>query len=265
MTMWTVEEAATLELDEPVSELHVRLVGGAVDVVASTGPSRIEVNDVDGLPVLVRLEDGVLTVGYDDVVWATILGWLRSERRWAAVSIAVPPECAVELGAVSAAATVTGMAAPTSVRSVSGALTLDGVSGAVDAETVSGSLETLSLDGELSFQAVSGSLTVAGGRTEKLAARTVSGSITLDLDPPPDAALSVETVSGEIRVRLPAAVSLEVDLKSTSGDIRTAHDGLELAKRPGRTVLAGRLGNGGARLRGRAVSGSIALLAGANA
>jgi hypothetical protein len=265
MTTWTVEDAATIELDEPISRLRVRLVDGSVDVVASTGPVRVEVNDVDGLPVTMRLDDGVLTVGYDDVLWATILGWLRHERRFAVVSIAVPPECAVELGVVSAAATIAGVRAPTSVRSVSGAVTLDGVSGAVEAETMSGSVESLSPRGDMSATTVSGDLTVVGGGTGDLSGRTVSGTVTVDLDPSPATTFSLDSVSGDVGVRLPAAPSLEVDLKSTAGDVRCAHDGLELTKRPGRTALTGRLGNGEARLRGRTVSGNIALLAKAHA
>ena len=266
MATWTIEDSETIDLDEPVSRLRVRLVAGSVDVVASTGSARVEVTDVEGLPVTVLIEDGVLTVGYDDVVWATLLGWLRQEHRRATVSIAVPPDCAVELGVVSAAATVTGIRAATSARSVSGPVTLDGIAGSVEAETVSGSVETLSLDGDLSFTTVSGDLTVVGGRTGNLKARTVSGTVTLDVDPAADASISLDSVSGDIAVRLPAEPSLEVSLTSTSGDLRSSHEGLQLTRRPGRMTLTGRLGTGGGgRLRGRTVSGDIALLSGAHA
>jgi Putative adhesin len=264
MTTWTVEESATIELDEPVSRLRVRLVGGIVDVVASTDPARVEVNDVDGLPVVVHLEDGVLTVGYDDVVWATILGWLRHEPRSAVVSIAIPPDCAVELGVVSAAATIAGVSAATSVRSVSGGVILDALSGSVEAETVSGSVESLSLHGDMSSRTVSGDLTIVGG-TGNLSGRTVSGTVSADLDPSPNTTVSLNSVSGDIGVRLPAAPSLEVDLTSTSGDVRSALDGLAVTRRPGRTTLTGRLGTGEARLRARTVSGNIALLPGNHA
>ncbi len=265
MTTWTVDEPVTLEMAEPVTRLQIRLVAGSVDVVASSGVPRVEVSEVVGLPLTVRIEDGTLVVGYDDVVWATILGWLRHERRHVVVSIAIPRDCPIELGVVSASATVTGFVGSTSVRSVSGAVTLDGLSGDLVAETVSGDVETLALDGDLSFTTVSGDLTVVGGRTGRLVARTVSGSVTADLDPAADAAISLDSVSGDIGVRLPATPSLDIDLKSTSGDLRSSHDGLQLTKQPGRTALTGRLGDGGAHLRARTVSGDVALLIGADA
>ena len=123
---------------------------------------------------------------------------------------------------------------------------------------MSGSVETLSLDGDLSFTTVSGDLTVVGGRTGNLKARTVSGTVTLDVDPAADASISLDSVSGDIAVRLPAEPSLEVSLTSTSGDLRSSHDGLQLTRRPGRMTLTGQLGTGGGRLRGRTVSGDIA-------
>ena len=100
------------------------------------------------------------------------------------MSVSVPADCPVELGVVSADAVVSGIVADrTAVKSVSGDVTLDGVRSDITAQTVSGDLETRQLLGTLRFTTVSGDLTVVNGASDAVKAETVSGDLTLDLDP----------------------------------------------------------------------------------
>ena len=69
------------------------------------------------------------------------------------------------------------------MKSVSGDVTLDGVRSDITAQTVSGDLETRQLLGTLRFTTVSGDLTVVNGASDAVKAETVSGDLTLDLDP----------------------------------------------------------------------------------
>ena len=139
--------------------------------------------------------------------------------------------CPTQVGVVNASAIVSGISANISAKSVSGDITLDGVTGAVDAKTVSGDLEGRDIDGEIAFNSLSGGLTLAGGSVRNLAAKTVSGRVTADIDLDDGGGLKITTVSGAVSVRAPASASARVDLRSTSGRVRSSFDGL---LRPGR-------------------------------
>lgn len=256
MTRWELKEPATLDLDG-VREVHVRIVGGNVDVTGTTGASRLELTAIEGEPLVVELLDGVLTVAYDDLSWTSVLGWRFGRDRSASLSLAVPPDCPVELGVVSATALVSGMTAPAQVRSVSGEVTLDGLSSRVRAQTVSGDLQTQALDGSLDFETVSGDLTVAGGTCDSVRAKSVSGEIALDVD---SRDTRVQSVSGDVLVRLPADSGLAVDVTTVSGRIDTGFDGLTTEKKPGKRRLDGTVGDGTGKLHVRTVSGAVALL-----
>ena len=128
MQEWRVETPQSIDL-EGVRRLEVRLVGGSVDVVgrtedAESGAAQVEVTRVDG-PLVVRLENGTLTVMHEKLSWGGILDWVGGRRTHATVSVSVPVDCPVELGVVSADAVVSGIVADkTHVKSVSGDVTL---------------------------------------------------------------------------------------------------------------------------------------------
>ena len=106
------------------------------------------------------------------------------------------------------------------------------------------------------------------GRPSSLRAKNISGDITLDLSADPATAadasglvnIDVTTVSGDVTVRVPGDADLEVDVTSTTGDVSSAFGDLALSTRPGAHRLHGRLGRGAGALRGRTVSGRVALL-----
>ncbi|MFF3739177.1 DUF4097 domain-containing protein [Streptomyces sp. NPDC002566] len=264
MSEWSVAEPRKLAFDEPVSELHVRVVNGTVNVVGTDdgGPARLEVSHIEGPPLVVTHRDGILTVAYEDLPWKGFLKWLdrKGWRRSAVVSLAVPAGTRVEVGAVSAGAVVSGIDGRTEVRGVSGDTTLVRLTGPVRADTVSGSVEAQALTGDLRFNSVSGDLTVVeAGSSVK--ADSVSGSMIVDLDPasrPTDIGLT--SVSGEIAIRLPHPADAEVEANTASGTVSNAFEDLRVSGQWGAKRITGRLGAGSGRLKATTVSGSIALL-----
>lgn len=260
MTSWTIDAPRELTFEE-VSALTVRIAAGHVDVVATTGKPRLEVSAIEGPPLLVEHTSGRLTAHYEDEGPGGLLRWLRPfERRSATISLAVPPDCPVDLGVASAAAVVSGVEAHTAVRSASGAVTLDGLSGDVSVQAASGDVEARGLTGRLDLGTVSGDLTVAEVGGERLKGKTVSGRLTVDLDVTARAKIELGSVSGDVAVRLPEDPDLTVDLRSVSGQVGAAFDGLTRRRQPGRVKAHGRIGSGSGRLTASTVSGDIALL-----
>ena len=263
---WTVDHPQAIEIDEPVTDLAVRIVAGHVDVVTVDDPqaARVEVTDIEDAPLQVSIENGVLTIQHEKVNWDGILGWLRSdrklERRRAVVSVAVPQSCSTRVGVVSANAVIAGLTGRVRVRCVSGEITLDEVAGEVDVESVSGDIEARNLNGEMTLRTVSGGLTVVDGKSGQVKAKSVSGDVALDLHPEERVDIDVTTVSGDVTVRLPESTGLTVDLASTSGDLACSFEGLDLKKKPGSRKLSGSIGDGRGALHGRTVSGRVALL-----
>ncbi|MEV0230272.1 DUF4097 family beta strand repeat-containing protein [Nonomuraea sp. NPDC050786] len=264
MQQWTIDTPEQLTFG-PVKSLDVRIVAGRLDVLASDGPSTVEVAEIDSTsPLLVTYDEdtGELSVAYKDLTWDGLLGWLRRDRRRTVLTIAVPKECTVNAGVVSAPAVVAGFERMTQVRGVSGEIVLDGLSGDVHATTVSGPVETRALDGDLAFKSVSGDLTVAHGTPRRLKVNTVSGRITADLALRPTGHVTLHSVSGDILVRLPENVEADVSVRSTSGRLVSTFDELFNTNGPGAKQMSGRLGGGMASLSAITVSGEVALLKG---
>ncbi|MER6187579.1 DUF4097 family beta strand repeat-containing protein [Streptomyces sp. NPDC001652] len=263
MSEWSVSEPRKLTFDEPVSQLHVRIVNGTVNVVGTDeGSARLEVSELEGPPLMVTQEGGTLTVAYEDLPWKGFLKWLdrKGWRRSAVVSLAVPADTRVEVGVVGAAAVVSGIDGRAEVKGVTGDTTLVGLTGPVRADTVSGNLEAQALRGDLRFNSVSGDLTVVeAGSSVK--ADSVSGSMIVDLDPtsrPTD--INLTSVSGEIAIRLPHPADAEVEANTASGKVSNAFEDLRVGGQWGAKRITGRLGAGNGSLKATTVSGSIALL-----
>ncbi|MFF8995202.1 DUF4097 domain-containing protein [Streptomyces sp. NPDC014983] len=263
MSEWSVAEPQKLTFDAPVGTVQVRIAGGTVNVVGvEEGPARLEVSDIEGPPLTVTQEGEVLTVGYEDLTWQGFTKLLdrSSWRRSAVVSLTVPADARVEVGAVGAGAVVSGIRGTTVVRGVTGDTALVGLSGPVQANTVSGNLEAQAVTGELRFASVSGDLTVIEGSGPSVRADSVSGSMIVDLDPDGPTDVHLTSVSGEIAIRLPHPADAEVEANTASGRISNAFEGLRVHGQWGAHKITGRLGAGTGRLRATTVSGAIALL-----
>jgi hypothetical protein len=256
---WTIEAPTSLEFDD-VTEVRVRLISGSVAVLATTAQPSLEVSSVEGDPLHVTYEDGVLTVAHENLNWEGLLKWLRPQRHVATVTVSVPRTCRAQVGVVSAAAVMSGISARASVKSVSGEITLDGVTGDVDANTVSGAVEAQGINGKLNFNTVSGDLTLADGWLERLDVNGVSGDVTADLDLDPLGGMQVTTVSGEVMLRLPAEADARVNLHSVSGDVRSEFAELRRSSAPASRSVSGNLGAGSGQVSVTTMSGRVMLL-----
>jgi DUF4097 and DUF4098 domain-containing protein YvlB len=259
MGQWTIDGPISLEFDD-VTTVKVRTVAGAVAVLATDGTPSLDVEHVQGEPLEVTYEAGVLTISHPNLTWEGLLKLLRPQKHSATLTVRVPRKCAAELGVVSASAVLSGIAARASVKSVSGAITLDGVAGDVDVNTVSGAVEAQALNGKLNFNTVSGDLTVAEGWLERIDGNTVSGDITADIDLDPLGGIQVTTGSGDITLRLPAEADASVHLHSVSGDVRSEFDGLHRSTMPASHSVNGNLGSGSGHVSVTSISGRVMLL-----
>jgi len=256
---WNIEGPTSLEFDD-MTGLRVRLIGGSVAVLATTGKPTLEVSSVEGDPLNVTYDNGVLTVAHEHLSWEGLLKWLRPQRHAATVTVSVPRKCAAQVGVVSATAVMSGISARASVKSVSGGITLDGVTGDVDANTVSGAVEAQGINGKLNFNTVSGDLTLADGWLERLDVNGVSGDVTADLDLDPLGGMQVNTVSGEVVLRLPAEADARVNLHSVSGDVRSEFTELTRSSAPASRSVSGSLGGGSGQVSVTTMSGRVMLL-----
>jgi hypothetical protein len=260
MATWTIDEPRKLTFDT-VRRLRVQTVAGGIAVVGTDDAPTLEVSELDGPPLRVRHEDGVLDVDYERPTWGP-LGWLLGgwRRRYRAViSLAVPRDCAVDIEVVSGGLMVSGLRGPLAARTISGEITLTGCSGKVEAQTVSGAVQAHGVAGDLWAHTLSGDLTlVEGGGT--VGAKTVSGTVTLDVGAPGPGDIHVTTVSGDVTIRLPHASDLQVEVQSTSGQVASAFHELHREGRPALRSIRGRLGAGTGQLRATTTSGHVALL-----
>jgi DUF4097 and DUF4098 domain-containing protein YvlB len=260
MATWTIDEPRKLTFDT-VRRLRVRAVAGGIAVVGTDDQPTLEVSELDGPPLRVRHDDGVLEVDYERPTWRGPFGWLLGWRgRYRAViSLAVPRDCEADIEVVSSGLMVSGLRAPLVARTTSGEITLTGCSGQVEAQTVSGAVQAHGVAGDLWAHTVSGDLTlVEGGGT--VGARTISGTVTLDVSTPGAGDIRVTTVSGDVTIRLPHASDLQVQVQSTSGQVASAFDELHREGSPALHSIRGRLGAGTGRLRATTTSGHVALL-----
>ncbi|HLH57642.1 MAG TPA: DUF4097 family beta strand repeat-containing protein [Streptosporangiaceae bacterium] len=259
MPHWTVDAPTRIAFDD-VTSLKVRTIAGSVAVLATSETPSLDITKIVGKPLSVTHEDGVLTISYEDLTWDGLLEWLRPRNHSAEMTVTVPRGCPAQVGVIAATAIVSGIAARTSVKSVSGAITLDGVAGGIDASTVAGDVEAQDLSGRVTFNSVSGDLTLAGGSVDHLDAKTVSGSVTADVDLASKGGMRVATVSSDVALRLPASSNARVDLRSTSGRVLSEFGGLRATHSPASHMVSGTLGAGSGRISVTTLSGRVTLL-----
>ncbi|GAA2597002.1 hypothetical protein GCM10010399_29570 [Dactylosporangium fulvum] len=261
MTAWKVTEPERLAMEDEVKQLKVSLVAGRLNVVgADDGPARVEFSAVGDRPVDVTLDGGVLTVAHEfPKKWPGFFWWLFSGRYKVDVSVVVPTGTLVALTVVAGTVIVSSLRNGAAVDVTSGRITLLGIDGAVAGKIVSGSIEALTLGGEVELETVSGEIVVADSTARRVYAKTISGSVTCDLDnPPADTDVQLDTVSGEITVRVREDSDLRVSVNAVSGHVINAFSQLDQA---GRGTVTGRLGSGtGGRLAANATSGTISVL-----
>jgi len=265
MTTWMIDKPQKLTLDGAVLRLDVWLARGRLNIVGTDQQSRVEIKMVGRRGLTVTFEDGVLSVRHNipQRKWTGPFWWFMSGwRNYAAdISIAVPVSASGSMTVVSGSAVVSGLRQGAVVDVTSGSITLLGLDGAVLAKTVSGSIEALGVSGDLTMETVSGEIILADSSAQRVAARTISGAITCDVDNPFASEIRLDTTSGEITARVPEDADLAVDLNATSGRIASSFPQVQLGGRPGMRNARGKLGAGTGHLYAHAISGNVSLLA----
>jgi hypothetical protein len=214
---WSISGPQTLDIDG-VSELRAGIVRGRLDVITHDEPTtRIEVTEVSGPPLQVRLTGGTLVIEHQEPGnWLQKIGNINSSYH-AVISIAVPAGIGVAASTVSGDGLVCGTSAGTELKTVSGSVMADDTSGTLGANTVSGEIIIRHHTGPLVAKSVSGEIT-ASGFLSNVRANTVSGDLTFDILGAPED-LVAKSVSGDVTVRLAASVGVQVESKTTSGNI----------------------------------------------
>lgn len=269
MARWTVDTPMTHTLDGIVA-LKVRIVGGQVNIIPTDDPVTFEISDIEGEPLEVVQEAGILTIHYRDLTGQGFLdrlkplqltGYKNVHSRRATVNLRLPRECPVEVTTATAPVVAAGLSSRLRIRTANGEITLDDVSGETDINTADGSTSVRDPGGTLGFNSASGRLAVAGGRLSELRAKTVSGHVLVDTDLAASARVRLNTVSGEVALRVPAECSANVELRTMSGGVDSDF-GLDRTSATARTTLSGKIGVGvdPASITVNTVSGRSALL-----
>ncbi len=154
---------------------------------------------------------------------------------------------------------VTDMTGDLNLDTGSGGATLDGVRGGkLNMDIGSGSLRGRALDvSELVADVGSGGIRLSDVKTPRLHLETGSGGSDVELLGPVED-VQVEAGSGGVTLRLPANLGATVDIETGSGGIDTDFE--VKVQRMERHALRGTVGDGRARVRIEAGSGTVRLL-----
>jgi Putative adhesin len=267
MPDWTVSEPQNIEFNGDIGTVDVKIATGRLSVVGTDGPPRIEISKMGTVPLLLALDGGTLTIRQEPQHgWPGLLEplwwWFNGGRKSSTdVSIAVPYDAVCRLWLASGSLVVSTVHADVSADCVSGRVTLLGLDGRIRSKVVSGPIEALGCAGELDLDTVNGEIVLADSASTRVRAKTVSGSLTADLDNPPyDSDIDLQTVSGEITIRVREDSDVTVRIKATNGRVTTDFPGLIVEGAWGGGSVSGKLGSGVGQLRATAVGGNIALL-----
>jgi len=258
-----VKDSLSVDLED-VDRIIVSIVAGEVTVTAGERP-HLDVRRESGDEVHVRYGEGLVHVAQPDPTHSgfdrlmSLFGSGRRQR--CTVAITAPPGAKIDLTTVSAPIVASGFQGGSRIKTVSGDVTLSKLGDKVDVKTVSGDVDAKNVGEELKLKSVSGDLSVVDGACRRVDAKGVSGDVLLDLDLDPTGSYDVTTVSGSVSLRTKGELNLTVDAKSISGSFMSDFGG-EWFREPGRRSLHHTIGNGGARLWVKTVSGDLRLIRG---
>jgi hypothetical protein len=261
-----VEDSLGMDL-ESIDRVKVSIVAGEVTVTAGEHP-HVEVHRESGEAVHVQHGDGLLHVAQPDPTSSGLDRILHlfgtGRRQRCTVAITAPAGAKIDITTVSAPIVVSGFEGGTRVKTVSGDVTLSKLGTKVDVKTVSGDVDAKDIAAELKLKSVSGDLSVVDGASRRVDSKSVSGDVLLDLDLDPAGSYDITTVSGSVSLRTKSDLNLTIDAKSISGSFVSDFGG-DWYKEPGRRTLHHTLGDGGAHLWVKTVSGDLRLLRGREA
>lgn len=219
---WLVNpgQSKTIDLDD-VTRVKIGLIGGQIDIIGHDEPTtRVEVRSVTGKDLKVSLIAGRLEIDHPQLRWDNFIDVFRAwnGKARAEVSVLVPRDAQLKLGTVGADALVSGIHTDAKLSTVSGDITADGLVGDVELNAVNGEIVARNHRGSISANTVSGDIT-AQGTIPRLTCDGVSGNVFLDIDGTPDA-IRANSVSGDLTLRLDPGVGARYRVNSVSGAIR---------------------------------------------
>lgn len=256
---WMISGPKVVEFDD-VTRLKIALVGGQVDIVAHDEPTtRVEVHTVTGKDLKVAFDGTTLEIDHPQLGWDNTLGLLTGfrGREKADVSILVPRFAALDLGVVSASALVSGLTRDATLSTVSGDVQVDGHVGDLTLNAVNGELAVRDHHGDVTAHTVSGDITVAGD-IRSLTTDGVSGNVFADLARVAHR-LRANTVSGDVTVRLEPGSPAQYTINTVSGRLQLDSQSVT-GVRGTFTTTYGELGGSWLDVRVNTVSGDVSVL-----
>ncbi len=156
------------------------------------------------------------------------------------LKIMVPKGSSIDVGAVSADITASGVLGEQSLHTVSGDVETeyfggeleaesvsgdvvvegDGSEGEIRAATVSGDVVVNNVSGEVQAESVSGDITIEEGTITRANLETVNGDINFEAAFTGDDKLVADTVNGSVRITFKGDVSAEFSIETFNGSIR---------------------------------------------
>lgn len=263
--VWRVSDDLSTDIGD-VQRVVVRTVAGEV-TVTSGEQSHIDIHRESGDDVHVELSGGVLTISQPEIGLAPLDRFIKmftvGRRHRCTVAVTAPSSASIDVMCVSADVVVSGFEEGSKIKTVSGDVTLNRLAREVDVKTVSGDVQAKEIVGGLKVKTVSGDAAVVDGSCRWVDAKAVSGDVLLDLDLDRAGTYDVTTVSGDVALRTTAEPDLTIDVKTVSGSV-ISDFGLGWSDQRRRQVHA-TLGEGGARLWVKTVSGDLRVLRGREA
>ena len=162
---------------------------------------------------------------------------------------------ALRLQTVSGDINVTGAPSDVDVHSVNGQIELGVKSAVVNARSISGGVHVTGARGRARLDSVSGDCVLEGGDFTEVEMRAVSGDVRFSGGISGQGSFDFKTHSGDVELRLPQATSADFELRTFNGTLETQLG--TPAARQSSSALDFRLGNGGAKVRGRTFNGDI--------
>jgi len=249
-----VSAPARLKLDNIRGS--VEILPGADDAISVTAVKRPGSGDLARTEIeMLQEQDGTVRVStrFPDGGWTWLFG---SHPCCVDYIVRTPRQCSLDLNGVSNSLEVGDINGEFHVTSVSGEVALRDLEGDLRLHTVSGRAHGERLIGRLDLDSVSGDLDFSACSLPAVAAKTVSGNLSLQTSLG-DGPYAFNTVSGAVRLALPGEARCTVELNSLSGQIVTAFPVSSYAQAGGIHTVA--LQGGGVPLTMHSVSGSLSL------
>ena len=259
---WLVAPGQTKIIDvELVRKLKVSLIGGTVDIIGHDEPgARIEVHGVTGKDLKISMDGDRLEIDHPQLRWDNFIEVFASFRSTARaeVSVSVPHDVALRFGVVSADALVSGLRNDAKLSTVSGDVVIDDVEGDLELNAVNGEISVRNHVGALVVHTVSGDIT-ASGSIRRFTLDGVSSNVFLDLAGTPDQIVT-NSVSGNLTVRLEPGVAARYRLNTLSGTLQLDDHTVRTAFGKGYEGSTGALDSRWLDMRGNSVSGDISVV-----